>query len=81
MLKNRTELDFGNTMLDTVFWSQMSADPNAYHEKYRAKVDLVAYDFVVMPMFRGLVCLLFWNFPLFKFDYQTTLGSSRNQVN
>lgn len=29
----------------------MSEDPNKYHERYRMKVNLVGYDFVVMPMF------------------------------
>jgi hypothetical protein len=29
----------------------MSADPEAYNERWRAKVNLVGYDFVVMPMF------------------------------
>jgi len=39
------------TLLDTTFWSSMSVDPDKYHERYRAKVNLVGYDYVVMPMF------------------------------
>jgi hypothetical protein len=29
----------------------MSVDPNKYHERYRARVNVAGYDFVVMPMF------------------------------
>lgn len=55
--------DWGNlkiTLLDTSFWPKMSVEPDAYRERYRAKVDLVGYDFVVMPMFGKSVHLFFY---------------------
>jgi hypothetical protein len=53
-LKNSSKNIWGNlkiTLLDTTFWPTMSNDPNKYHDRYRAKVDLLSHDFVVMPMF------------------------------
>jgi hypothetical protein len=38
-------------LLDTIFWTKLSATPDGYNEKYRKKTNLIDYDFVVMPMF------------------------------
>lgn len=38
-------------LLDTIFWTMMSDEPDKYNDRYRAKVNLHLYDFVVMPMF------------------------------
>jgi hypothetical protein len=40
-------------LLDTLFWPIMREDPQRYNERFRAKVDLATYDFVVMPMFES----------------------------
>jgi len=61
------------TVLDTIFWSKMSADPDAYHDRYRAKVNLVGYDFVVMPMFGKYVHCFPRLYLLFIFCYQRSL--------
>jgi hypothetical protein len=39
------------TLLDTRVWQKLSAEPEAYKAKYRRNIDLLSYDFVVMPMF------------------------------
>ena len=39
-------------LLDTIFWTKLSATPDGYNEKYRKKTNLIDYDFVIMPMFR-----------------------------
>jgi len=40
-------------LLDTIFWTKLSDDPNRYNEKFRGKMNLLEYDYVVMPMFGG----------------------------
>jgi hypothetical protein len=45
---------WGNTkilLLDTTFWPQLSSNPEKFTEKWRSKIDMVNYDYVVMPMF------------------------------
>jgi len=38
-------------LLDTTFFSKLSKKPEDYNARFRAKVNLLEYDFVVMPMF------------------------------
>lgn len=38
-------------LLDTTFWPQLSEDPERFGERYRTRVNLLEYDFVVMPIF------------------------------
>lgn len=38
-------------VLDTTFWQKLSVDPEQYHSRVRAKIDLVSCDFAVMPIF------------------------------
>ena len=40
-------------LLDTIFWTQLSKDPDRYTERFRTKTNLLEYDFVVMPMFKA----------------------------
>ena len=39
-------------LLDTIVWTKMSDDPDAYNERIRSRINLVEYDFVVMLMFQ-----------------------------
>ena len=39
------------TLVDTRFWEKLSAEPDTFNPKWRSKLNLVGYDFVVMPMF------------------------------
>ena len=38
-------------LLDTMFWQQLSKDPDLYKDGYRRKNNLLECDFAVMPMF------------------------------
>lgn len=38
-------------LLDTTFWTQLSVEPERYGERFRTKLGLLEYDYVVMPMF------------------------------
>jgi hypothetical protein len=38
-------------LLDTAFWAQLSEDAEMFVERYRARVNLLEYDFVLMPIF------------------------------
>ena len=40
-------------LLDTSFWQKLTENPDDFHERYRRKLNLLEYDFVVMPMFKG----------------------------
>ena len=39
-------------LLDTVFWSSLSVNPEKYKKKYRNRVKLLECDFAVMPMYQ-----------------------------
>lgn len=38
-------------VLDTTFWQKLLVNPEQYHSRVRAKIDLVSCDFAVMPIF------------------------------
>lgn len=40
-------------VLDTSFWTLNSKEPERYREGYRKKLNIMEYDFVVMPMHVG----------------------------
>jgi len=53
-LENSSKNIWGNLkikLLDTAFWSQLANNPDAYHDRYRAGLNLLGYDLAVMPMF------------------------------
>jgi hypothetical protein len=42
-------------LLDTTFWPHLTEDPERFGERYRTRVNLLEYDFVVMPIFEAYV--------------------------
>ena len=50
--------------MDTAFWAKLSRAPKYFNEKYRARVKLFEYDFLVMPMFEWYVVGFFTHSPL-----------------
>jgi hypothetical protein len=34
-----------------MFWHKLKEEPEEFHERYRGKLDLLEFDFLVMPMF------------------------------
>ena len=50
--------------MDTTFWGKLSRAPKNFNEKYRARVKLFEYDFLVMPMFEWYVVVFFMHSPL-----------------
>jgi hypothetical protein len=38
-------------LFDTRFWSLLSKEPEKFIERFRTKVNLLEYDFAIMPMF------------------------------
>lgn len=38
-------------LLDTTFWAQLSQHPDKFVQGFQSRVNLLKYDFVVMPMF------------------------------
>lgn len=54
-------------LLDTAFWGKLSRHPKTFNEKYRARVKLFEYDFLVVPMFEWYGIDLFTYSPLIFF--------------
>jgi hypothetical protein len=40
-------------LLDTGFWAVLSENPERFVERFRTRVNLLEYDFVVMPIFES----------------------------
>jgi hypothetical protein len=40
-------------LLDTSFWGLLSKTPENFGAKYQKKLNLLDYDFLVMPMFKS----------------------------
>ena len=40
-------------LLDTTFWPHLTEDIERFVERYRTRVNLLEYDFVVMPIFEA----------------------------
>jgi hypothetical protein len=39
------------TLLDSAVWSKLSKDPGSFGKRFRSKIKMLEYDFVIMPMF------------------------------